>query len=249
MAKKILRIGSIFFLISFPPLALSFFAYTVLHQVILGFGLLIAAWFAYRYVQLFGEEKRLNYEVFQQAYELKKAHEALQSCLATVPQTKVYYERLLDAKITEECNRSRRYGRPLSLMLIEISYFSDFTETYSSVFSETLVQEFISFLKESIRSVDAVIRYGDSRLVLVLPETRLDQARIVSNRIRFACDKKSFKVQEKILKLMIHSNIISFDPNLHRGKDDLLLSLEKGLKETEGVGPTQRGSLAVGGIP
>src|SRR3989338_3824677 len=125
MTKRIFRGIGIFALLVFPTAALTFCAYTFLHQIVFFLGTVIAAWAAWRLSRLRNEEERLNREVFQQAYELKRAKEALDSCLATTAQTPVYSRRFLDSKLTEECNRSKRYLRVLSCLLITIDSFSE----------------------------------------------------------------------------------------------------------------------------
>ncbi|MBI3999341.1 MAG: diguanylate cyclase, partial [Candidatus Omnitrophica bacterium] len=178
-------------------------------------------------------------EVFLQAYELKKANEALQSCLATSAQTQVYNARFLNSRLSEECNRAKRYRRSLSCLLAAIDSMPELAEFQDSVFSEAIVQEVMRFLKENIRSVDVVIRYTDNRLVAILPETEFNQARIVVNRIRFAVEKSTFRVKEKELKLTVSVGLISFNPAVHRGKEDVLEGLEKALLEARQNGSNQ----------
>ena len=236
MTIKILRIVGIFALIFLPILALSFFAYTVLHQVVLIGGALIAAWVACRFNKVKTNEERLNREVFYHVYELKKSKEALDSCFAMSIQTKAYHERLLSSKLSEECSRVKRYHRALSCLLIQINSFSEFSQLHGSVFSEVLFQEATRFLKESIRQVDSLVRHGEERMVLILPETSLNQAAVVANRIRFAIEMKTFRIQNQHLKLTVSISFVCFDPAVFHGKEDMLAALEAELKK---AGPNQ----------
>ena len=239
MTKKIVCGVGVFALVFLPTLALSFLAYTVFHQNILLASVLIAIWAAFFLSKLTAEQERLNREVFLQAYELKKAKEALDSCLATETETPVYNRRLLDSKLTEECNRSRRYGRSLSCLLIAIDSLSELSQTYDSFFSGVVVQEVARFLKESIRSVDSLIRYGNERLVVILPETSLTQAGVVANRMRFAVEKKTFSINQQSLKLTLSAGVVSFDPAMHRGKEEIINILEEALLRANKTGPNQ----------
>ena len=189
MAKKSFRIIGIAALFFLPILGLSFLAYTVFHQFILLAGAVLAGWAAFYVDQLRTEHKRLNYEVFHQVFELKKAQEALQSCLATSAQTHAYNERLLSSKLTEECNRVKRYQRPLSCMMIAVDELPELSRYHGFDLPEKVMQEVARFLKESLRAVDSVIRHQEDRIVVILPETNPDQARIVVNRIHFAVEK------------------------------------------------------------
>ncbi len=242
--KKIVRICGMFSLFFLPVLVLSFLAYTVFHQFILLAGALLSAWAAFYVNHLAIEQERLSREVFSQAYELKKAGEALESCLATAAQTRAYNERLLDSKLTEECSRAKRYHRPLSCLMVAIDSLQELLQYHNLAFSETIIQEAARFLKESLRSVDSVIRYNEERLVVILPETNLDQSHIVANRIHFVVEKTTFQIEGKEIKLTASVAFVGFDSAVHRGKEDILAALEKTLLEARKAGPNQ-----IAGVP
>jgi len=239
MIKQTLRTIGIFAVLIFPVVALTFWAYTFLHQVVLFFGVLIAAWAAFHLSKMTVEEKRLNREVFQQASELKKAKEALDSCLATTAQAPVYTRRFLDSKLAEECNRARRYLRLLSCLLVSIDSFSTLSRDYGSVVSEALFHEVARFLRESVRSVDTLIRYKEDQLVVMLPETSLTQAGIAANRMRFAVGKNTFHINREPFKLTLSMSVVIFDPAIHRNQEDVLVALETLLVQARQSGPNQ----------
>ena len=246
MAKKLARIIGIAVLLFLPVLGLSFLAYTVFHQIILLAGAVLAGWAAFYVDKLRTEHKRLSYEVFRQIYELKNAQEALESCLATSAQTRAYNERLLNSKLTEECNRTKRYHRPLSCMMIAVDSLPELFQYHELALPETVIQEVTRFLKESLRSVDSVIRYQGDRIITLLPETNPEQVRIVVNRIHFAVEKNTFHIEGKEVKLTVRISSVSFDPTVHRGKEDVLAALEKGLPQMKKIGPGQAEGLASG---
>jgi diguanylate cyclase (GGDEF)-like protein len=244
MTKRILNAAGVFVLVFFPVLALSFLAYTVFHQIILFIGLLIAGWAAWQIGTLIRERDRLGREVFLQAYEIKKAKETLESCLAVDTQTQVYNARLLEARLSEECERARRYRRPLSCLLVAIDSLSDLVQQHGSVISEVIVHEVGHFLKENTRSVDIIIRHQDNRFIAILPETLLNQARIAAERIRYAIEKNTFQIQGKSIKVTVSVGIVTFDPAIHRGKEDVLSALDRALTEAKKVGANRIAAIS-----
>lgn len=234
--KKLLYFFGLFFLLFSPVLALSFYAYTVFHQIILLLGALIAGWTALYLGQLFDDRERLSRDVFLQSYELRKVKETLESCQATGDQTDVYNERFLVSRLAEECERSRRYGRQFSTLLVAIDAFSQLAQRSGVVQASTIVQEVSRFLKESTRSVDIIIRSGEDRFVAILPETQLNQARIVAERIRYAVEKNMFKVEGRPVKVTVSIAIVAFDSTVHRNKEDVLNCLEKTFHEARRSG-------------
>ena len=231
--KKILKVLGIAISLFLPFIVLSFLAHTVYHQIILLTTGLGAAWLAYFLVDLINERDRLSREVFFQAYELKKAKEALESCLVVDTQTRVYSERLLDSRLKEECDRSRRYQRPLSFLLVAVDSLQAVTEQYGSVLSGVVIQEVMQFLKENTRTVDIIIRYGEGRFVAILPETSLNSARVVAERIRYAIEKNTFRIEGKEIKITVSVGLVSFDSTIHRGKEDVLNALEQALQQAK----------------
>ena len=244
MIRKTIRAVGIFILLFLPSLILSFFAYTVFHQFIFFIGMVTAAWLAFYFSNTISEKDRLNREIFLQAYELKIAKEALDSCLATESQTQAYRERFLDSKLTDECNRARRYHRPLSCLLVAVDAFEELSQTRGPVFAQAIFQEVTRFTKESIRSVDSVIRCNDDQIVVILPETQLQQAEVVARRIQFSIEKKTFIVDRQMLKITISMGVLCFDPALHRGREEMMSALNQALLDAKRSGPNRIAGIA-----
>ena len=91
----------------------------------------------------------------------------------------------------------------------------------------------------SATSVDIIIRYGEGRFVVILPETSADSARIAAERIRYAVEKNAFRVGERPIKLTVSIGLIGFDPAIHRDKNDVLKMLDQTLVEGRKSGPNR----------
>lgn len=243
-SRRLLITAGLFLLLFFPIVVLSFFAYTVLHQIIVVIGIFIDAWAAYYLANLINERERLGRDVFMQSYELKKVKEALDSCQASDEKTQVYNERLLGARLAEECERSRRYQRPFSCLLVGVDSFQTVIQHYGAVRASVVVHEVAQFLKENTRSVDIIIRQGEDRFVAVLPETRVNQARIAAERIRYAIEKNTFRIETESIKVTVSIGIVCFDQQIHRTKEDVLNSLEKALETARKGGMNRVAALA-----
>ena len=243
-ARKLSITVGLFILLFFPIVVLSLFAYTVFHQIIVLLSVFIDAWAAYYLGNLVSERERLSRDVFMQVYELKKVKEALDSCQASDEKTQVYNERLLGSRLAEECERSRRYQRPFSCLLVGIDSFSTLVQHYGKVRASVVVHEVAQFLKENTRSVDIIIRQGEERFVAILPETRANQARIAAERIRYAIEKNVFRIEAETIKVTVSIGIVCFDHAIHRTKEDVLNSLEKALQIAQKSGANRIAALA-----
>jgi diguanylate cyclase (GGDEF)-like protein len=244
MSKRVLIGLGFFGILLLPVAALSLWAYTVLHQVIVLASVLLVAWVGYYISDALMDRDRLSRELFMHIYELKKSREALDSCLASDAKTKSYNIRLLETRLNEECDRARRYGRALSFVLFAIDPIQDFTLKKGKHAPEIVVHEVSTFLRESMRTVDIMIRYGDDQFVTLLPETNLNQAGIVAERIRYAVEKNNFQVEGRALKVTISVSFICFDASLYQNRDDVIKALERALHIARRAGPNHVATLA-----
>jgi diguanylate cyclase (GGDEF)-like protein len=100
--------------------------------------------------------------------------------------TGLYNRRKFDAHLMDEIRRSRRYNRPLALIMIDIDHFKHYNDTYGHVQGDRLLQELAKVLAHSVRSTDFVARYGGEEFVIVLPETNKTCSLRAAEKIRAA---------------------------------------------------------------
>lgn len=83
-----------------------------------------------------------------------------------------------------EMHRYQRTQRPVALILLDIDGFKQVNDGYGHAAGDALLQKFAAILRESLRSADTPGRLGGDEFGVVLPETDLDHAREVAERIR-----------------------------------------------------------------
>ncbi len=75
----------------------------------------------------------------------------------------VYNRRYLDWKIIEEIARSRRYGSPLALMLLDIDHFKSINDQYGHQIGDDVLKGLGKLLNEKVRDTDIIARYGGKK--------------------------------------------------------------------------------------
>lgn len=85
-----------------------------------------------------------------------------------------------------EVNRARRYGRPLSLIMLDLDHFKQFNDQYGHLAGDEALRRLAQILRRNSRGVDMVARYGGEEFAIILPETDLEQAAIQADRLRAA---------------------------------------------------------------
>jgi diguanylate cyclase (GGDEF)-like protein len=81
-----------------------------------------------------------------------------------------------DERIEEEASRARRYGRPLTVALIDLDRFKQFNDTFGHAAGDDALRTLANVLKLSVRRSDIVARYGGEEFVVLFPETAAPEA-------------------------------------------------------------------------
>ena len=107
--------------------------------------------------------------------------------------TRVYVVRYFKQRCREELKRSRRYNKPLTLIMWDIDHFKSVNDTYGHLVGDRVLHDVAAILKRSVRlDVDIVARYGGEEFVVLLPETEMNGAAILAERIRTSVEEHRF---------------------------------------------------------
>lgn len=98
--------------------------------------------------------------------------------------TRLFNARHFHQQVEIEIERTRRYGPPLSLLLLDVDNFKSFNDTYGHVEGDRVLMRMGEVISRCLRRTDSAYRYGGEEFVLLLPETDLAGAQIVAERLR-----------------------------------------------------------------
>lgn len=96
-------------------------------------------------------------------------------------------------RLEQELNRSRRHGCPLSLVMIDIDEFKRYNDRFGHLWGDVALKEIASILSAVSRRSDIVARYAGDEFVLILPETPLEGAIAIGERIRAEVTEHRFR--------------------------------------------------------
>lgn len=145
--------------------------------------------------------------------------EKLASLAVTDPLTGLFNHRYFQEQLNLEIMRCARYKYALSLIMFDIDFFKTYNDRYGHLAGDRILKQASGLIKEHIRSVDIVCRYGGDEFIVILPNTELDGAKLVSEKIRIAIEKKDFLIQEnnKAVKVTISGGVVSYEKNWGKG--------------------------------
>jgi two-component system, cell cycle response regulator len=108
--------------------------------------------------------------------------------------TGLYNRRYLEQRLSEEIDRSRRYGQPLSLFVGDVDFFKKVNDTYGHAAGDEVLRAVARTMTKTVRRVDLVARLGGEEFVIVTPSTDRERARIAAERVRAAVEQARIDV-------------------------------------------------------
>ena len=156
----------------------------------------------------------------QYALEINKArlYQKLQSLAITDGLTKVYRRHHFLERYGEEILRTKKYKLNLSLLMIDIDHFKNFNEQYGHLYGDAVLGEVARILKQGIREVDLVCRYGGEEFAIMLPETTTPQAQLVAERLRQSIAANRFSAYGETTTITISIGIASLPEDAVEGQ-------------------------------
>ncbi len=112
--------------------------------------------------------------------------------------------------LSKEIERSKRYKRPLSLLLLDIDHFKSFNDTYGHPVGDLVLKEISLCIRKSIRINDIPARYGGEEFTVIIPETNFDGAMVIAERIRSTIECHIIRSYEKQLHVTVSIGCASF---------------------------------------
>ena len=140
-------------------------------------------------------------------YDSKGRHVAYRSIMQDISDRKLaeelavtdaltgIYNRLhLDRILETELQRSKRHHNALSVILIDIDNFKDVNDIYGHLVGDIILKEISHILRSNIRNTDTLGRWGGEEFLIILPNTELESAKVLAQKIRESIQKYDFSV-------------------------------------------------------
>jgi diguanylate cyclase (GGDEF)-like protein len=106
--------------------------------------------------------------------------------------------------------RSKKFNYRFSCLMIDIDHFKDYNDRYGHLVGDAILKEVSKSIKENIRQIDLIGRYGGEEFSIVLTETDKEKAQFVAERIRQAIEYKSIRVYDEDLKVTVSIGICEY---------------------------------------
>ena len=98
--------------------------------------------------------------------------------------TKLPVRRFFNEKFAEEIYRSKRFDLVMSVILLDIDLFKQINDTYGHQIGDWALKEVSRVLRSSLRQTDFPCRYGGDEMIIMLPRTNGEEAKIIAKRLK-----------------------------------------------------------------
>src|SRR4030043_2432024 len=136
--------------------------------------------------------KVLQDELREKNRQLEEVLLKVEALAITDSLTELFNRRYFGNTIEKEFNRTIRYQSPTSCLMIDIDYFKKINDEYGHRAGDLVLKEIAKIIKSCIREIDTVARWGGEEFIVLLPETKQENALQAAKRILEAISNHQF---------------------------------------------------------
>ena len=165
-----------------------------------------------------------------------RLREKLRSQSILDPLTGIYNRRFMEETLSREVRRAERNQRELSVLMFDLDHFKQFNDTFGHEAGDAVLRELGQILKTSIRGGDVACRFGGEEFVLILPETKMEDARQRAEELREKTRKMTAIHQGQALGIVTVSLGLAVYPKHAMTGEALLRAADKALYQAKAEG-------------
>ena len=186
----------------------------------------------------FSDDEKNVLEIFaaqlSMLLENLRAREKILSLAETDEITGIPNRRYFRRQLSYEMERARVYNVPLALLLIDVDDFKDINDTFGHVMGDVVLSELCGTIKSTLRSPDAISRFGGDEFAVILPHTDVGGAAVVAERLLKRVEEMALTSEEgREIRCTVSVGIAQCDPadgtfsDLVRRADDRLYEAKR----------------------
>ncbi len=189
------------------------------------------------YEQLLVEHRQAKQEAEEYAVELWTIKEKLREASIKDAVTELYNHRYFQEMLDKELERAERYSHNLSIMMIDIDHFKKVNDTYGHPQGDKVLHTMGQIFSQEIRTSDIAARYGGEEFAIIMPETDINGAVILAERIRKAVEQHVIEAADHKIKITISIGLTTYDPGRDKkNKAEIINVADKALYNSKATG-------------
>ena len=175
-------------------------------------------------------------EWLDEVRRLRQQVSELSALVATDALTGLYNFRHFKTMLQNEMDRSKRSGIPTSLAMVDLDHFKRVNDTYGHEVGNQALQHLADILMSEVRTTDIVCRYGGEEFAMIFPETHLNLAIKVADRIRNEIASRPLVIEDGEVAITASMGISVYMKTSILDIDEFIESVDKYLYEAKQSG-------------
>ncbi len=127
--------------------------------------------------------------------------------------TGVYCRRYFLERFSEELKRAKKNKLALAFLMIDIDNFKQFNDRYGHLVGDAILRQVSKTIRDAVRQIDFIGRYGGEEIVVILAETGREQANFAAERIRQAITAEVIRVYDEEIRVTVSIGVATFPDN------------------------------------
>ncbi len=162
-------------------------------------------------------------------------HKKIKELSITDGLTGLYVYRYFNDALEREFQRAVRYQGTFSLMMLDIDGFKKVNDNFGHLQGDEVLKEVGQILKRICRQVDIISRYGGEEFTIILPQTDLEGAFILAERIRMVVKNYAFGTKKVPINLTVSVGVANY-PESAKSQLDIMKEVDKALYKAKADG-------------
>jgi diguanylate cyclase (GGDEF)-like protein len=158
-----------------------------------------------------------------------RLHQAVSAQALSDTLTGLPNRRALDARLESEVKRSGRYAHQFAVLMMDLDGFKAINDTFGHTVGDEILRQFAQYLAASQRESDFLARYGGDEMTMILPETNLESAQQVAEKIKGRMDLFVVDLPDGSTRQLGLTGGIAIFPIHARTASDLLRAADEAL--------------------
>jgi diguanylate cyclase (GGDEF)-like protein len=142
------------------------------------------------------------------------AERHLEKIAETDPLTGLLNRRRMSERLSEEHARASGGGKPFSVVIADVDHFKKINDTHGHAAGDRVLRAVAQLLTEGLRGRDAAARWGGEEFLMLLPETTLEGARDVADRLRASAEQRLRELSELERHVTLTFGVAVFAPGV-----------------------------------
>lgn len=174
------------------------------------------------------------------AYHYLQVQHALESALRHLAESDPLTQILNRVGILGELQRRyaayQRYGSVFGLLMIDVDHFKGINDRLGHLAGDHVLRRVAGIIRSALREVDSVGRYGGEEFLVILPESRLDNAVNTAERIRLAIEQVPIRVDRELVQVTVSIGAVALTSAEHAGVESLIGAADAAMYEAKRSG-------------